>query len=267
MVDQVKRSQTSLKKRSRSYTKKLKHSPTVLKTGNMDKILVISDLHIPYHHPDSFSFLNKLKTRYSWDKVINIGDEMDWHSINVSHVINPDLPSAADELEVGKFWMKKLEKMYPDMLLLESNHGSMVLRRAMAKGMSKFFLKDYNEILDVSSRWKWKEYHWENNQLGRVYFAHQVSKNIVKSVQLMSASVCQGHYHTQSNIEYVGNDFHLNWGMSVGCLVNKTSLAMAYMKINVAKPILSCGCIINGVPYLIPMLLRKDGSWDGQIYI
>ncbi len=35
---------------------------------------------------------------------------MDWHSINVSHVINPDLPSAADELEVGKFWMKKLEK-------------------------------------------------------------------------------------------------------------------------------------------------------------
>ena len=133
MVDQVKRSQTSLKKRSRSYTKKFKDSPTVLKTGNMDKILVISDLHIPYHHPDSFSFLNKLKTRYSWDKVINIGDEMDWHSINVSHVINPDLPSAADELEVGKFWMKKLEKMYPDMLLLESNHGSMVLRRAMAK--------------------------------------------------------------------------------------------------------------------------------------
>ncbi len=149
MVDQVKKSQTDLKKTSRSYKKKLTSPPTVLKTGNMDKILVISDLHIPYHHPDSFSFLNKLKNRYDWDKVINIGDEMDWHSINVSHVINPDLPSAADELEVGKFWMKKLEKMYPDMTLLESNHGSMVLRRAMAKGMSKFFLKDYNEILFV----------------------------------------------------------------------------------------------------------------------
>ena len=37
----------------------------------------------------------------------------------------------------------------------------MVLRRAMAKGMSKFFLKDYNEILDVGHGWQWKESHWK----------------------------------------------------------------------------------------------------------
>jgi len=89
----------------------------------------------------------------------------------------------------------------------------------------------------------------------------------VKAVQMMSASVVQGHYHTQSNIEYVGNDFHLNWGMSVGCLVDKKSMAMAYMKVNMAKPILSCGIITNGVPSIVPMLLRKDGSWDGKVYI
>jgi predicted phosphodiesterase len=266
LVGQQKKSQISSKSKQ-SYTKKLKGYSTALKTGNKGTILVISDLHIPYHHPDSFAFLSKLKSRYAWDTIINIGDEMDWHSVNVSHVINPDLPSPADELEIGRHWIGKLHKMFPIMILLESNHGSMVLRRAMAKGMSKFFIKDYNEILQVSNTWTWKESHWEVTPMGRVYFAHQVSKNIVKAVQMMSASVVQGHYHTQSNIEYVGNDFHLNWGMSTGCLVNKSSLAMAYMKVNMAKPILSCGAIINGVPYIIPMLLKKDGSWDGQIYI
>jgi len=116
------------------------------------KILIVSDTHFPYHHPDTFSFLSKLNKAYKPDCVVHIGDEMDWHSINVSHVINPDLPSPADELIGGRSLCNQLEKIFPSMWLLESNHGSMILRRAMAKGMSKFFLKDYNEILEVSHK-------------------------------------------------------------------------------------------------------------------
>ena len=55
--------------------------------------------------------------------------------------------------------------------------------------------------------------------------------------------------------------------MTVGCLVNKDSLAMAYMKINLAKPILSCGIITEGYPQIVPMVLKKDGSWDKNIYL
>ena len=55
--------------------------------------------------------------------------------------------------------------------------------------------------------------------------------------------------------------------MSVGCLVDKKSLAMAYMKVNLAKPLLSCGVITNGIPYIVPMVLKKDGSWDNNIYL
>ena len=38
------------------------------------KILVISDLHIPYHHKDSFNFLKEIKKQYKQDTIINIGD-------------------------------------------------------------------------------------------------------------------------------------------------------------------------------------------------
>ena len=153
------------------------------------------------------------------------------------------------------------------MYLLESNHGSMILRRAMAKGMSKFFIKDYNEILDVSSKWKWVERLILETPKGKVIFAHQFCKDIAKAVQQTATSCVQGHFHTVSEVKYVGNDYHLNFGMSVGCLVDKKSLAMAYMKVNLAKPILSCGVITNGIPYIVPMVLNKDGSWDRNIYL
>jgi hypothetical protein len=232
-----------------------------------DKILCVSDTHFPYHHPDTFRFLEKLKKTYKPDTVIHIGDEMDWHSINVSHVINPDLPSPADELLAGQSLCKQLEKIFPKMTLLESNHGSMVLRRAMAKGMSKWFIKDYNEILDVGSGWRWTERHMLETSKGRIVFAHQFCKDIAKACRETSMSCVQGHFHTVSEVKYVGNDFHLNWGMTLGCLIDKKSLAMAYMKVNLAKPILSCGVITHGVPYLVPMILKNNGSWDNNIYL
>ena len=231
------------------------------------RILVISDTHFPYHHQDTFVFLTKLKKIYKPDTVVHIGDEMDWHSVNVSHVINPDLPSPADELLIGRSLCGQLEKIFPKMVLLESNHGSMILRRAMAKGMSKFFIKDYNEILDVNRDWKWKEKHTIETDKGRVLFAHQFSADISKAVQQSAMSCVQGHFHTLSSLRYIANDFHLNFGMSVGCLVDKKSLAMAYMKVNLAKPVLSCGVITEGIPYIVPMVLNNNGSWDKNIYI
>ena len=232
-----------------------------------DRILVISDLHFPYHFPEVFAFLIKLKNKYKPTKIVMIGDEMDWHSINVSHIINPDLPAPVDELEIGRSLCGQLEKIFPEMVLLESNHGSMVLRRAMAKGMSRFFLRDYNEILDVGRGWRWQEKHIIETTKGRVMFAHQFCRDIAKAVRETSMSCCQGHFHTVSEVKYVGNDFHLNWGMSVGCLVDKKSLAMAYMKVNLAKPILSCGIITEGIPQIVPMVLNTSGSWDKNIYI
>ena len=65
------------------------------------RILVISDLHIPYHHKDSFDFLKEIKKQYKPDFIINIGDLLDFHAISM-HSHNPDLPSAGDELKLSK---------------------------------------------------------------------------------------------------------------------------------------------------------------------
>ena len=64
-------------------------------------VLVISDLHIPYHHKDSFDFLREIKKQFKPDFVVNIGDLLDFHAISF-HEHNPDLPSIGDELNIPK---------------------------------------------------------------------------------------------------------------------------------------------------------------------
>jgi len=230
------------------------------------KILVIGDTHFPYSHPECIEFLAKLNKYYKPDTVVHIGDEADYHSQNF-HGVDPDLPSAFDELEVTKSWIKRLEKIFPKMTLLESNHGSLVLRRAVASKMSRRFIKPYNDILEVNKKWEWKDKHIIKTDKNTICFAHQFSKDIAKAVKETSMCCVQGHFHTVSEVKFVANDYALNRGISTGCLVNKDSLSMAYMKVNVAKPILSCALITDGIPAITPMVLKNNGSWDKNIYI
>jgi predicted MPP superfamily phosphohydrolase len=121
-------------------------------------VLVISDLHIPYHHQDSFDFLKALKAKYKPDLVVNIGDELDQHAISM-HDSNPDLPSAGDELRLSRKYIYELEKIFPRMILVHSNHSSLVYRRALKYGLPKDYLKSYNEYLGVGPDWQWVDDH------------------------------------------------------------------------------------------------------------
>jgi predicted phosphodiesterase len=41
---------------------------------NHKRILVISDLHIPYHHQDAFKFLKAIKKEFKPDTIINMAE-------------------------------------------------------------------------------------------------------------------------------------------------------------------------------------------------
>ena len=68
---------------------------------NHKRILVISDMHIPYHHKDAFKFLKEIKKEFKPDTIINIGDSIDFHNISM-HQSSPDLPNAGDELRITR---------------------------------------------------------------------------------------------------------------------------------------------------------------------
>lgn len=224
-------------------------------------ILVISDLHAPYHHRDSLKFLEAIKKKYKPTAVWNVGDEVDYHAISY-HDSDPDLPSAGDELKKAKKFIKKLESLFPEMILVDSNHGSLVYRKAKTNGIPKSVFKSYKEILGVKS-WEWKNYHKYKLCNGQeVYMIHGFKKNGLALCKEMGMSTIQGHYHSEFSIGYTSNPNNLNWSLMVGCLIDDKSLAFSYNKVIPTRPIIGCGIIINGQPQLIPMVLDKNGRWD-----
>lgn len=228
-------------------------------------ILTISDMHIPYHHPDAMEYLKALKKVYKPDLVVSLGDLADFHSISF-HNSDPDLLSAGDELEELQSYSRELEKIFPNMIIIGSNHGDLVLRKALAHGLPKGLIRPFNEIYDVDAGWAFADdLTISHEESPDVYFVHNIRKNVLQVAQQRGQRVICGHYHENFSVSYAGNPNSLLWGCIAGCLIDKESLAFEYNKLNLNRPIIGTAIIENGYPQLAPMVLNKDGRWIGQI--
>lgn len=225
------------------------------------RILFISDMHIPYHHKDLIPFLKHLKAKYQPTRVICLGDELDQHSLSF-HDSDPDLPNAGDEIRRALPVIKEVFELFPVMDIIESNHGSLVWRKAKTNGIPKHYIKTYNDVLGVDEGWKWSfdlTLTLTNGQ--KVYVHHGKSSDVVKLGQQMGMHAVQGHYHNTFKVDYWGNPTGLYFGMQCGCLVDDSSLAFSYNNVNIQRPVIGTGLIIDGVPILEAMILDKNGRW------
>jgi len=248
-------------------SRKVSDTYSVRKGDNVEhdnsRILLISDLHIPYHHQDAVEFLVHLKEKYNPTRIICLGDEVDGHALSF-HDNDPDLPSAGDEIRQALPVIAELFKIFPQMDILESNHGSLVWRKAKVFGIPKHYIKSYNEVLGVDSGWKWSfdlTVDLPNGQ--KCYMHHGKTSNIIQLSQQMGMCASQGHYHETFKIDYWGNSTGLYWGMQCGCLIDDNKLAFNYNNVNIKRPIIGTGLIIDSMPVLEPMRLNSEGRWVG----
>jgi predicted XRE-type DNA-binding protein len=225
------------------------------KVHDNSRILFISDIHIPYHHKNLIPFLKMLKERYNPTRVICLGDETDKHALSF-HDSDPDLMSAGDELRAALPVIQELHELFPEMDLIDSNHGSMVWRKAKHHGIPRHYIKSYNEVLNVGKGWVW------HNDLvldlpdgQQVYVHHGKTKDALKVSQSMGMSFCCGHFHEDFSIKYWANPNGLFFAMNSGCLIDDESYAFAYNNVNLNRPIIGTSLIIDGVPVLEAMPL------------
>ena len=244
-----------------------KHSSDVYSVRKVDRqednsrILFISDMHIPYHHVDTIAFLKHLKAKYNPTRVICLGDELDKHALSY-HDSDPDLPSAGDELKKSLPVIKELFEIFPTMDIIESNHGSLVWRKAKTFGIPKHYIKSYNDVLGVDGGWKWSfdlTVNLPNGQ--KCYVHHGKTSNVIQISQQMGMCAVQGHFHESFKIDYWGNPTGLYWGMQCGCLIDDDSLAFNYNNVNIKRPLIGTGLVIDSMPVLEPMVLDSSGRW------
>jgi len=230
-----------------------------------DRILVISDLHAPYMHQDTAPFLAAVKKKYNPTKIVLTGDERDGHAESY-HETDPDLPGAGDELDQAIVQLSPIYKLFPVADVLESNHGSLAIRKAKSAGLSLKHLKPYRDVLKAPKGWDWHmDLILQPTKGAQIYFHHGLCADVMKLVQLRGMNAVQGHYHNTFKVGYIGNPNNLLWGMQVGCSIDTHSLAFAYGKNNLQRPVLGHGIIIDGLPKLLPMVLNNKSRWTGYV--
>lgn len=229
-----------------------------------NNILVIGDVHAPVYHKDTVHFLAAVKKKFRPSTVVFTGDEINWESISF-HTKNPDLPSPAEELRLAIKSLQPLYKLFPKAKLLESNHGSLVFRKAIAAGLPTSIIRSYQEMIKAPKGWTWHFDLTLQTDLGFIYFHHGKSSSIEKLSKSMGMSAIQGHYHSKFYISYWASPIGLFWDANAGAFADHKHLAMAYAKNSIAKSIMGCIVIQHGVPQLIPMVLNNKGRWIKRI--
>ncbi|QFP93569.1 hypothetical protein [Pectobacterium phage CX5] len=230
------------------------------------RILVVGDLHAPYIHPDAIAFLRHVRNTYQPDMVVQVGDETDGHAVSF-HDSDPNLDSAGVELEKAKLVLEEVHELFPNLLICDSNHGSLIYRRAKAHGLPVQFIKRYRDILfpeHGAPGWSWADAWVLSTPLGQVRFQHQVSGDFMLNASHERTSLVLGHEHGRFEVQYAASSTALYFGAYAGCLIDRKSMAFAYGKLTRKKPILGVMVITDGCPQLIPMLMNETGRWVGK---
>jgi len=231
------------------------------------RCLIISDTHCPYNHKDWLKFLHSISLKYLEKNsiIIHIGDEVDNHAISM-HPNDNDLYSAGDELKKAIICLQELEKLFPTLYLLDSNHGSLAFRNFKLRGIPIKYLRPLNEVYGVSKKWSWHDEIILQTKLGDTYICHGKSAKSGMLAKDVGMSTIEGHYHGAFEICWFQSAIRSFYAMKVGCLISWTDLAFAYGKNHMKKPVLGVGIISKeGYPRLLKMELDNNLRWTGKL--
>jgi len=217
----------------------------------MSRVLVIGDLHEPVSHPGYLQFCTDLYEEWDCDKVVFIGDIVDWHAISF-WVKEPNCSGPKDEYDLSLTKVKKWYKAFEEADVCIGNHDERPERLAKTVSIPPCLLKEYNTVWETP-KWKWKYdliiddvYYYHGTPNGGSFQSIHPAWNAVGK---MLMSVVMGHYHSRASIGWRANPYKRVFGMDVGCGIDVKAWQFVYGKHAKDRPILSAGLVIDGTPY------------------
>ena len=182
------------------------------------------------------------------------------------HDSDVDLFSAGHELELACEFLQELNKVFKKKYVLESNHGSLLFRRLKQSGIPLRVLKELKDIYGVTG-WTWHHDIILKTKLQLpTYICHGKSGRYNALAKDSGMNAIQGHFHSKFEITWFRSPTVERYNIFSGCLINWNSLAFAYGRNNMPKPVLGATLIDEaGYPHLINMKLNKKGKWTGEL--
>lgn len=202
------------------------------------RVLIIGDLHAPFIRAGYLEFCQNIYFKYGCNEVVFIGDLIDNHYSSY-HETDPDGHGAGVELLKAKEEISYWYKAFPKAKVCTGNHDAIPYRKAMTAGLSSSWIKSISEVIDVPN-WEFSEEFF----IDGVKYCHGTGRKARIRAKDDLISVVQGHYHSESYIEFFVGQHYKIWSMQVGCGVSQKSYAMAYGK-NFRKMHINCGVVLE----------------------
>lgn len=217
-----------------------------------NNVLAIGDLHAPFVKEGYLEFCQETRDKYKCNTVLLIGDILDNHYSSY-HETDPDGHSAAKELELAKEQISKFYKAFPNAKVCVGNHDLIPNRKNFSSGVSKAWIRPISEVLDTPN-WEYAE----DFLIDGVLYTHGTGRKARQRCQQEFISVVQGHYHSDSYVEYYASPKDLLFALQIGCGIDDRQYAFAYGK-HFRKSHINVGVVLDGGRYALiePMNLFK----------
>lgn len=212
-----------------------------------NNILVIGDIHEPFCLEGYKEFCYKMYLKHNCTKVIFIGDIIDQHYSSF-HNTDPDGLGGGTELDFAISKIQEWKKLFPVADVCLGNHDRIVLRKAFAAGISKKWIKDFKDVLEVD--WNFQPSH----KYYGILFRHGMGQKASPKAGSEFMSVVQGHFHPEAYIHYRVGRGKKVFGAQCPCGIDRRAYAMAYAE---EHPKEAIGCLVikeNGKSPLIEMM-------------
>jgi len=237
----------------------------MIKTGD-ERVLVISDLQIPYEHKDALEFMEHAANTYDTNRVVCIGDEVDQLALS-RYDTDPEAEGAGPELKKAIKRLQPWYEMFPEVQVAISNHTGRIQKAAFKAGIPEAYLRPVQDWLEAPEGWTWHDFieidgvrYEHGDAQGGMYAARNLA---VRNRQ----STVIGHHHAHGAVFYIANNSETIFGLNVGCLIDMESIAFKYGRMSAFKPTLGCGVVIEGIPVFVPMITNKRGRWIKEIIV
>jgi len=226
----------------------------------MARVLVIGDTHCPAMRNDYVDFLKDIHKAWACDRVVHIGDLVDWQAISY-HEKSPSCSNAFLEFEQAMVQVQQLYKAFPKADWMIGNHDALSERQAVSAGLPPQVLRSYTDMWQVPG---WKAHaRFSKFKLDGVIYSHGDAGKGGMMAALKQArdnfrSTVIGHFHAEAGVWFGANEEFRYFGMNAGTGVDSKNAAMNYGKKYPRKPVNGCGVVIDGTTAVFePMKLAS----------
>ena len=206
---------------------------------SIKKVLLLSDIHFPYHDVKALETALKYGKKEGIDAIFINGDMIDFYQLSF-HEKDPRVTSIADELEMAREFFALLQKQFPNVLVyyITGNHEYRMERYLRVKAPELLDMQEFK----IDALLRVREYgvhyieHGTKCYFGKLLVEHgdkmkgSGGVNPARSLfmKLKRHAIC-GHFHRTSEATEKVYDGDVVVTYSTGCLCE---LEPRYMEVN-----------------------------------